>query len=232
MRRIIMKYEVIMFDADDTLFDFEKSEIYALQNSMEEYHITFNEDNVKTYKEINKAVWKELENGLITQKELNVERFRRFSEKLNIKTNAAEFAQSYVKHLADASFLYEESMDIAKSLYKNYRLTILSNGLKEVQNKRIRHSIIAEYFEDIVISEEVGISKPNPKIYELALNNVNYTDKSKVLMVGDSLASDIRGGINFGIDTCWLNRGHIVNTSGLQPTYEIYSLPELKKILE
>ena len=231
--RISMKYEIIIFDADETLFDFKKSEKDALKNTMLAFNIEYDENHhLKVYKDINTVIWKELEDGLITQKKLNVERFKRLSNKLNAEFDEVEFAQLYMKHLSYASFLYDESIDLVESLHKDYRLTIITNGLKDVQDNRIRKSIIAKYFEDIVVSEDVEVSKPDPKIFEHALNNIQHTDKSKVLMVGDSLTSDIQGGINFGVDTCWFNPNKIVNTLELKPTYEISNLMELKNILK
>ncbi len=227
-----MKYEIIIFDADDTLFDFRKSERDAFKNTMVEFNIEYDENyHLKIYSDINTAIWKEFEDGLITQKELKVERFKRLSDKLNIDFDEVEFAKSYMKHLSFASFLYDNSMDLIESLHKNYRLSIITNGLTEVQDNRIRKSAIAKYFENIVISEEVKVSKPDPKIFELTLNNMKYTDKSKILMVGDSLTSDIQGGINFGIDTCWFNPDKITNKTGMKPSYEISNLMELRDIL-
>ncbi|MBC8061603.1 MAG: noncanonical pyrimidine nucleotidase, YjjG family [Clostridiaceae bacterium] len=228
-----MKYQIIIFDADETLFDFKKSEKEALQNTLLEFDIKYDENHhLKVYKAINTAIWKELENGLITQKKLKVERFKRLSDSLNAGFDEVEFAKSYIKHLSLASFLYDDSMELVESLHKNYRLTIITNGLKDVQDTRIRKSIIAKYFEDIVVSEEVKVSKPDPKIFEHALNNIKHTDKSKVLLVGDSLTSDIQGGLNFGIDTCWFNPSKIVNKTAIKPTYEISNLMELKDILQ
>ncbi|WP_097028138.1 YjjG family noncanonical pyrimidine nucleotidase [Clostridium peptidivorans] len=228
-----MKYEVIIFDADETLFDFKKSERESLKNTMHEFNIEYDENfHLKVYKDINTAIWKELEDGLITQKELKVERFKRLSRSLNAEFDEIQFAKSYMKHLSYASFLYDESIALVESLSKDYRLTIITNGLTDVQENRIRKSIIGKYFDDIVISEEVQVSKPDSKIFEHALNNIKYTDKSKVLMVGDSLTSDIQGGINFGIDTCWFNPKKIENKIEIKPTYEISSLVELKDILE
>lgn len=227
-----MKYEIIIFDADDTLFDFRKSERDAFKNTMIEFNIEYNENyHLKIYSNINTTIWKEFEYGLITQKELKIERFKRLSDKLNINFDEVEFAKSYMKHLSFASFLYDDSTSLIESLHKNYRLSIITNGLTDVQNRRIRKSAIAKYFEDIVISEEVQVSKPDSKIFELALNNMKYTDKSKVLMVGDSLTSDIQGGINFGIDTCWFNPDKITNKTGMKPNYEISNLTDLKDIL-
>lgn len=228
-----MKYEVIIFDADETLFDFKKSEREALRCTMIEFDIEYDEEyHLNVYKDINTAIWKEFEDGLITQKELKAERFKRLSDRLNAGFDEFEFAKSYMKSLSYGSFLYDDSMDLVESLHKDYRLIIITNGLSDVQDNRIRKSIIARYFADIVVSEEVQVSKPDSRIFEHALNNIKYTDKSKVLMVGDSLTSDIQGGINFGIDTCWFNPNKIVNETEIKPTYEISNLMELKDILK
>ena len=230
---IIIKYEIIIFDADETLFDFKKSEKKAFESTVVDFGIEYEENyHFKIYKEINTAIWKELENGLITQKKLKTERFRRLSKKLNIQFNEIEFAKSFMKHLSQASFLYDESEELVKNLTKKYRLTIITNGLSAVQDNRIKKSVIAKYFEDIVVSEEIGISKPNPEIFQYALNNINYTDKNKVLIIGDSLTSDIQGGINFGIDTCWFNPKMNQNDIGIKPTYVISDLMELENILK
>jgi putative hydrolase of the HAD superfamily len=139
MRRFIMKYEIITFDADDTLFDFSKSERDAFKNAMVEFNIEYDENyHLKIYSDINTAIWKEFEDGLITQKELKVERFKRLSDKLNIDFDEVEFAKSYMKHLAFASFLYDDNTDLIETLHKNYRLFIITNGLTEVQDNRIR----------------------------------------------------------------------------------------------
>lgn len=230
---IIMGYKVIIFDADDTLFDFKRSERDALKNAMIHFNIEYNEDDhLKIYQEVNQDVWTEFEKGMITQEELKTERFKRLSDRLEIQLDAVKFAELYMKYLSYGSFLYEETIPLVKNLYENYRLAIITNGLRDVQNNRIRKSTIAEYFDDIVISEEVKVSKPDPKIFEIALDHLKHTDKSNVLMVGDSLSSDIQGGLNFGIDTCWFNPDRKVNNTAVQPKYEISSLMELRDILD
>lgn len=227
-----MKYEVILFDADETLYDFKRSEKEAFKNTILKFNIKYDENyHLKIYQEINTVLWKEFEQGLITQEKLKVERFKRLSAQLNISFDENDFAKLYIEHLADASFLYADSIDLIENLNKAYKLSIITNGLTSVQDKRIRKSIISKYFDDIVISEEILISKPDPKIFEHALKNLNYTDKSKVLMVGDSLTSDIQGGINFGIDTCWYNPNKIINKTSIKPTYEISNFNELKALL-
>ncbi|WP_195989507.1 YjjG family noncanonical pyrimidine nucleotidase [Clostridium sp. D53t1_180928_C8] len=227
-----MKYEVILFDADETLYDFKKSEREAFKNTMLKFKIKYDENyHLKIYQEINTALWKEFEQGLITQEKLKVERFKRLSDRLEVNFDENTFAKSYIEHLADASFLYDDSIDLIESLNKFYKLAIVTNGLALVQDRRLRKSIISKYFDTIVISEEVLMSKPNPKIFEHTLKNLNHTDKSKVLIVGDSLTSDIQGGINFGIDTCWYNPNKIINETSIKPNYEISNFNELKSLL-
>lgn len=228
----MMKYEVIIFDADDTLFDFKKSEKEAFKNTMIDFNFDYDESyHLKVYHDINNLIWKEFEQGYITQEKLKIERFRRLSDKLKVTFNEGEFAKSYMNNLSNASYLLDGSFDLIKSLKSNYKLSIITNGLTLVQEKRIRKSIIAKYFDDIVISEEISISKPDSKIFEHALNNINYFEKSKVLMVGDSLTSDIQGGINFGIDTCWYNPNKTINNKDVKPTYEISCFNDLKDLL-
>lgn len=228
-----MKYEIILFDADDTLFDFKRSEQDAFKNTMLEFNIDYKEDyHLNIYQNINTTIWKEFEDKLITQEKLKVERFKRLSDHLKAKFNEEKFAKSYMKHLADASFLYEDTIPLIKNLHQHCKLAIVTNGLTDVQDKRIRKSIIAEYFQAIVISEEIGVSKPDPEIFKYTFDNIEHWEKSKILMVGDSLTSDIQGGINFGIHTCWYNPRKFHNRSEIRPTYEITNLMELICIVE
>ncbi|MGE5678055.1 MAG: YjjG family noncanonical pyrimidine nucleotidase [Pseudomonadota bacterium] len=227
-----MKYEVIIFDADETLFDFKKSEKYAFENAMREFGMEYDEaHHLPIYHGINKAIWLEFDTGLITQEDLKVERFRRFSKELKLDFNEAAFAGTYARHLSGASYLYDNITELIKELHEKYKLIIVTNGLSDVQENRIKKSVISGYFEDILVSEEIGISKPDPRIFALALSNIGFTDKSKVLIVGDSLITDIQGGLNSGIDTCWYNPHRNENQTGILPTYEIQSFSQLAGIL-
>ena len=227
-----MNYEIILFDADETLFDFKKSEKTALKNTVSDLGVSYNEKyHLSTYKTINDKMWSDLEKGNLAAEELKIERFRQYMDALNISIDPVKVSDLYEKHLSEASFLYEESLPIIKKLHKDFRLFIITNGLSLVQRGRLERSVLLPYFEDIIISEEVKVSKPNPKIFEIALEKANFTEKQKVLMIGDSLTSDIKGGINFGIDTCWINKKSIENNTDITPTYEVNSLFEITKIL-
>ena len=153
-----MKYEVILFDADETLYDFKKSEREAFKNTMLKFNINYDENyHLKIYQEINTAIWKEFEQGLITQENLKIERFKRLSDRLELSFDATKFAKSYMEHLADASFLYDDTIELIETLSKSYRLAIVTNGLTLVQDKRIRKSTIAKFFETIVILSLIHI---------------------------------------------------------------------------
>jgi putative hydrolase of the HAD superfamily len=228
-----MKYEVILFDADETLFDFDKAEKYALKKSIESFEMSFKEDyHLNSYREVNNKIWEEFEKGLISADELKTERFRNFFVKLDLDLNPIKFSKQYLKFLSEASFLIEGTNEILSDLYQKYKLVLITNGLANVQRSRLKLSSLDKYFKEIIISEEIGIAKPDPEIFEYTFNKIKHKDKKKSIIIGDSLSSDIQGGINFGIDTCWFNPDNEENLSGLVPTYEINDLLELKEILE
>ena len=163
-----MKYKVILFDADETLFDFKKSEEVALKGAMEEFGFDYDERfHLEEYKKINTLIWKEFEEDKITQKVLKVERFKRFSDHLNLRFDALKFSIVYMRHLANASILYPDATAVIEGLSKKYQLAIVTNGLTDVQETRIGKSALSTYFSDVFISESLGVSKPAPEIFEL-----------------------------------------------------------------
>ena len=228
-----MKYKIILFDADGTLFDYDRAEGYALENSFRHFGVDYDPDyHMGNYREINGAIWEEFEQGLISSQELKAERFRRLFERLEMPLMPEEFSISYLDFLSKASFLLNGAVDVVSRLHGKYHLAIITNGLSAVQHPRLKSSPLAEYFEHIIVSEEVGFAKPHPGIFECAFEKIGQKEKSGALIIGDSLNSDIKGGIDFGIDTCWFNPGKKENTTDLKPTYEIHDLMELEEILE
>ncbi|WP_379132213.1 YjjG family noncanonical pyrimidine nucleotidase [Paenibacillus sp. sgz500958] len=225
-----MKYELILFDADDTLFDYEMAERHALHSAFEQFGYPAGAaEHTVVYKEINKALWRELELGLISSMALRVERFRRLFATQGLELEPEVFSEAYLKYLGEGSFLIPGAVELCGEL-DGLRLAIITNGIREVQTSRIQGSLLCNTFEQVIISEEAGCQKPEKGIFDYAFNKLGLTDKDKVLIVGDSLTSDIQGGINYGIDTCWYNPRGAVNASNLQPTYEIRDLSELLAI--
>ena len=214
-----MKYQVLLFDADETLFDFKMAEKQAFLKALEEYKLDVDkEESLKLYSQINKHIWEEFEKGEITADRLRVERFERFSKKIEIDFDAVSFSKAYAKFLGEGAYLFEDSVEVIDYLSKKYRLALITNGLKDVQKSRISRTPLKDYFQELIISD-------------YAWDKLEYKDRTKVLMIGDSLTSDMQGGVNAGIDTCWYNPNHLENKSGLNLTYEIHSLKELKEIL-
>ncbi|GHI00813.1 YjjG family noncanonical pyrimidine nucleotidase [Neobacillus kokaensis] len=227
-----MKYETIIFDIDETLFDFGKAEENALRKVFQEFGIPSGAKLYReSYEKCNKPLWRELEQGFITLEELKVERFRRlfFHEGLDI--DASEFSRVFLEYLGQGTYLIPGAVELISSL-EDYQLAVITNGFGDVQKARIAGSPLAQAFEQIIVSEEAGIQKPEKGIFEYAFSKLGISNKDKVLMVGDSLTSDIQGGVNVGIDTCWFNPHQKENTNGVNPTYEIRDLLELVKIVE
>ncbi len=227
-----MAYKILFIDADHTLFDFNQSEEIAFKKLLK--HIKLDQDFNRLfpiYVQQNRDTWRDFEKGILSQDKLKTERFQRFIDTAKIQSKANELASIFTKHLADASILYDDAYDIIEKLSKKYRLVIITNGLKDVQKKRIGQSILAPFIEELIISDEIGISKPNPQIIDFALDKIKHSNKDEIVIIGDSLTSDIQCGFNAGIDTIWYNPKKLDNTLKQNPTYTISSLKELLQII-
>ena len=227
-----MKYDIILFDVDDTLFDFDMSEKKALHKTFVEFGYPAGlADYRASYKEISKILWSDLEQGSITLSELAVERFRRLISRHELNITAEMFSSVYLEYLGMETHPVQGAVELCEKLV-DYRLAIITNGFTAVQTARIENSALRNTFEHIIMSEEAGFNKPDKEIFNYAFSKLQITDKEKVLIVGDSLTSDIQGGIDYGIDTCWFNPHSKENNIGNEPTYEIRELMELLKIVD
>jgi 2-haloacid dehalogenase len=226
-----VKYDVILLDADGTLFDYDKAQAYALEKTYKHFRIPYNTAELKRFRLINDRIWLDYEQGKIDSKSLRTVRFEQLFAGRNLQVSSEDFSTVYLKHLGDAAFLIEGAEEACRYLSAKYRVAIITNGLTEVQLKRIGRSPLRDYIYEIVTSEEAGCSKPGAGIFDYAFRKIACSDKGKTLIVGDSLSSDIQGGHNYGIDTCWYNPQGRVNGSGLKPRYEIRHLRELQVIL-
>jgi 2-haloacid dehalogenase len=225
------KYDLVFLDADDTLFDFGRAEKFALERSFSQFGLRPSESAFLDYDEINKGLWRQLERGETVQEKLKKDRFRLLFQRLGEDIDAEAFSAAYISWLSKGSFLLEGAEELCEYLSPKYTLAIITNGIKDVQLPRIGASAIARHISSIIVSEEAGSSKPNAGIFEYACATTGFHRKDRMMIVGDSLSSDIRGGIDFGIDTCWANFSRAKNESGLKPSYEIATLAELRGIL-
>lgn len=225
------KYHTIIFDIDDTLMDFSISERAALTNAFTEYEMpTGFIDMHDSYRAISKILWNDLEQGKVSLTELGVERFRRLFLEHGTDQDPHAFSSSYLRYLGNETHLMEGAIEMLESLTDS-RLAIMTNGFGDVQKSRLLNSPIGSLFEQIIISEEAGYQKPDPGIFDYAFNKLGNPAKEHVIIVGDSLTSDIQGGVNYGIDTVWFNPKGKANAAGIKPTYEIRDLLEVIDIV-
>lgn len=228
-----MRYRWLLFDADGTLFDYDNAEGTALELTLAHYGYTMRPETRALYRELNGELWDELETGKVTAEALRYLRFERLFDALGLPVSRGRQAgEHYLVELASYGKLLPGAEDVVRACAGRTRMAIITNGLADVQRKRLGDSPIADLFETITISDEVGIAKPDRRIIDLTLRALGDPPRSEVLMIGDSLSSDIQGGINAGIDTCWLsfNRAE-APADGPQATHRIVVLPELLKLI-
>ncbi len=225
------KYNCIMMDIDNTLLDFDAAEHKALLETLQQFSLPCDEAAVSRYHEINSSLWGELNKGKIRRDKLVVERFDRFVKEIGAAAKATELNRAYTEHLATHADVIPGAEEALQELAEVATMIAVSNGTESVERSRLKLSGFEKYFDDIFISETVGVSKPNPKIFQMAMRKLGIEHSDKVLVVGDSLSADIQGGVNAGLDTCWVNMNGLENESGLTPTYEVKALRELYPIV-
>ena len=228
---IYMKYEVLLFDLDDTLLDFGMTEHNAFRLLFEEYGLPNGlTDYHDSYRMISKVLWEDLEHGRTSLAELKVERFKRLFTEHQLEIDPVVFGQKYIENLGKEVHMIAGVEEMFASM-KDVRMALLTNGFKEAQYARVNGSSLKNLFEAIITSEETGFQKPQKEIFAFTLEKLQISDPSCVLMIGDSLTSDIQGGNNFGIDTCWFNPTKKLNQTNIQPTFEIHTWDQLKDIV-
>ncbi|MEE1321812.1 MAG: YjjG family noncanonical pyrimidine nucleotidase [Acutalibacteraceae bacterium] len=202
------KYTTILFDADNTLLDFDKDEHQALVRTLEDYGVPVTEENISTYVNINKSLWKKIETGEITKPELKRTRFRLFFDAIGFECDEEPLSvnEHYLALLGEGGNTLEGAVELCKELKsKDYDLYIVTNGVAATQAKRLTKAGLLPYFTEVFVSETVGYQKPKKEYFDYVLNTVKEKDKSRILLVGDSLSSDIQGAMNVGLPCCWLN---------------------------
>ncbi|MDA3823222.1 MAG: YjjG family noncanonical pyrimidine nucleotidase [Bacteroidales bacterium] len=223
-------YTLLFIDADDTLYDFQKCEMNALVKTFNENKIEASQDHIDSYSRFNHKLWKDLEKGLLKQDDVKHERFRLLVDHYNWDLDYLELSKNYIHNISNERVLMPDALKICEYLSVKYTIILLTNGIAEIQRGRFENSELRPYFNKIAISDEAGCSKPDPAIFDWALDGTEFNTNDEMLIIGDSLTSDIQGGINYGIDTCWLNvNGKSIGDKSC--TYEITTLKELTKIV-
>jgi len=222
-----MRYKWLLLDADGTLFDYDKAEAKALRRTFAQLNLPYESHYVQRYREINGRIWREFEQGGISAVQLRSKRFELLFQAVGIESDPERFSGDYLKQLADGTDLLQGAKDLLQALHGRVGLVLITNGLQDVQRPRLNKAALQGYFDHVVISEEVGASKPDRKIFDAAFALMGHPPKEEVLIVGDSLTSDIKGGSDYGIDTCWFNPSGRPLDLDVQVSYEIHQLGQL-----
>ena len=224
--------EYLFLDLDDTILDFHKAERIALSKTIADFGVEPTEHVLHRYHLINKAHWERLERGELTREQVLVGRFQSLFEELGVAVDADACTAAYAENLSIGHYFLPGAEEAVAQLSKKYRLFLASNGTASVQHGRMTSANLYRYFEKVFISQEIGANKPSMKYFDGCFAQIPNFDPKKAMIVGDSLTSDIQGGINAGIATCWVNPNHLPGREDIRPDYEIEALPQLEALLE
>ena len=224
--------EYLFLDLDDTILDFHTAEAVALSKTLRKFGIEPRLEIVERYKQINILHWKMLERGEITRAQVKVGRFQALFREIGADCDAEVVTADYERNLAIGHYFLPGAEEAVKRLSKKYRLFLASNGTASVQKGRMTSANLYRFFENVFVSEEIGHNKPEKAYFDACFARILDFDPEKAMIVGDSLTSDIRGGINAGIRTCWVNRHGAPRDPEIPADYEIESLSQLEALLD
>lgn len=221
----------IFLDLDDTILDFHRSEAVALRKTLQSLNVDPTDEIIALYSKINLAHWKALERRELTREQVLTGRFRQLFQELgmNVSPNVAQ--SLYEKNLSESHFFVDGAPRLLMTLSKKYPLYIASNGTTLVQTNRIASSGIGRYFKAVFLSEQLGADKPQIEFFERATGQIEGYNPDEAIILGDSITSDMQGGINAGMHTCWFNPHHRDN-HGITPEFEITDLAEFDTVLQ
>ncbi|MBO7747122.1 YjjG family noncanonical pyrimidine nucleotidase [Paenibacillus sp. MWE-103] len=228
-----MRYKILLFDLDDTLLDFGANETDSLTRLFRQFGYAYPDELFRHYHTVNKQLWAEYESGAIT---LDVVLNSRFSEtmlKLGKVVNGPEWEALYRELLGEGDqVVMDDALDVCRRLSATHRLFVVTNGITRTQIKRLKQSGLDEFFEDIFDSQSIGAQKPSPAFFDHVMRHIPDFNRHEALIIGDSLNTDIKGGQQAGIDTCWINRNRAAQSGpqAIPSTYAISSLTELLAI--
>ncbi len=226
-----MNYPYLLFDLDNTILDFDQSKAHALATTCAHFGIPLGPREKDLYTTINTACWAAYERGEMDQPTLRYARFERFLSALNWHSSPArEVADFFLHELGQTRFEVNGAVDMLERLKPDFRMALVTNGLKDVQRSRLHATGLGRFFEEIIISEEINVAKPQHEFFAHTHRLLGHPPKSELLIIGDSLSSDIRGGHDFGIATCWYNPQRKALPPTHQPTFDIQHIREVEWI--
>lgn len=224
--------EFLFIDLDETILDFHKAEAIAIAKTLQSFGLEPDEQVVSRYSQINKGYWERLERKEVTREYLLVNRFADLFSEYGMSVDPVQCARTYEKNLSTGHYFLPGAYEAVEALSKKYKLYLASNGTARVQAGRLESANISHFFQEIFISQEVGANKPDREYFDRCFARIPGFDRSKAMIVGDSLSSDILGGKQAGILTCWVNSKGKTAPADLQPDYEIKALSGLESLID
>ncbi len=224
-------YKYILLDADNTLFDFDKAEALSLEATLTYLGIGYSKTINAVYSAININLWRLFEKNLIDKETIKTQRFSELFSYLGVNADASAASEVFRKNLETKTLLLPYAEEVCKELSARFILAIITNGVATTQRNRFYNSPINRYIKHLIISEDLGTAKPNIDFFDAAFKIIGCAAKKDILIVGDSLSSDILGANNAGVDCCWFNPKALENEYGYDIKYEISDLRELPEIL-
>ena len=224
--------EFLFLDLDDTILDFHKAERIALAKTIRQFGVEPTEEVLHRYHLINKWHWEQLELGKLTRAEVLTGRFQMLFKELGLSVDPEKMQAGYETNLSIGHYFLPGAEEAVDALSKKYRLFLASNGTAVVQKGRMTSANLYRFFEKVFVSQEIGHNKPSQAYFDAAFAQIPGFDRERAMIVGDSLTSDIRGGNNAGIRTCWINPGHALRNPEIHVDYEIEALSQLPQLLE
>ena len=224
--------EFLFLDLDDTILDFHKAERIALSKTISQFGLEPNEEVLHRYHLINKAHWEMLERGELTRAEVLTRRFGVLFAEYGLDVDVQVCAKTYERNLSIGHYFLPGAEEAVDRLSKKYRLFLASNGTAVVQKGRMTSANLYRFFEKDFVSQEIGHNKPSKAYFDACFAQIPGFDPAKAMIVGDSLTSDIAGGINAGIRTCWVNPQHLPCPDHIHPDHEIEYLSQLEALLD
>lgn len=225
------QYRFLLLDLDNTILDFDAAEQVAIRKAFRDLGLAPTDALIARYCAINIAQWEAFERGELTRDEVLVRRFALLFDELGLSLDPEHAEALYRGYLGIGHYFIPYAPEVLAALAPHYQLFIASNGVADTQESRLASAGIVPYFEQIFISETTGHHKPERAYFEYCFAHISGFDPAAALMIGDSLTSDILGGIRAGIDTCWFNPKRRPGRADIRPTYEIHALPELLQLL-
>ncbi|MBQ2767601.1 MAG: YjjG family noncanonical pyrimidine nucleotidase [Clostridia bacterium] len=226
-----MNYTWLLFDADNTLLDFNAAERVSLISALSEQGIPVDETMISTYHTINSAIWKQIETGEFDRENLNAVRFSRLSEHFGFTCDVDRMGRSFFACMEQQKQLIDGALSLCQTLAERYSLYMITNGTARIQHGRLDGTPLLDCFDGMFISQEVGAEKPSVAFFDAVAGGIPGFSPESALVIGDSLSSDIAGGIAAGIDTCWYNPSKKSCPDHITPTYTVSDYTELRRLL-